>query len=201
MSVRFLQKTSAILGICILSFAINGVAWAKAKYYRYTNSNGTPSISRIVTPEMIRLGYQELDGNMAFIRAVPPYNSSSDLKRGAQRASQVEQAKRDLQLRRAYHNVEYATRKKTESLANIQKQIDLHQKTIEKAQTERQKLYAQKATLLNSNKAVPTTLQQNMDNNEQTFKRANQALALLNTQYKQESQKYDQIIQRLRSIQ
>lgn len=201
MSVRFIQKTSALVGICILSLTMQSVAWAKAKYYRYTNSSGTPSISRIVTPEMIRLGYQELDSNMSFIRAVPPYNSSSDLKKGAQRANQIEQAKRDLQLRRAYHNVEYATRKKNESLANIQKQIDLHQKTIEKAQTERQKLYAQKATLLNSKKPVPTTLQQNLDNNEQAFKRANQALGLLTTQYKQETQKYDQIIQRLRAMQ
>lgn len=201
MSVRFLQKTSAILGICILGFAMNGVVWANAKYYRYTNSNGTPSISRIVTPEMIRLGYQELDANMAFIRAVPAYNSSNDLKRGAQRANQIEKAKKDLQLKRAYHNVEYATRKKTEALANIQRQIDVQQKTISNAEVERQKLYSQKTSYVNGNKPVPASLQTSLANNEQVFKNANQNLNSLTNQYKQESQKYDQIIQRLRSIQ
>lgn len=189
-----------ILSLSLVTFAPTVFA-STAKYYRYVNKNGTPSISRTVSPEMIRLGYQEFDSNMNFIRAVPPYNSQYDSRQGTLQANKAEQAKKDLQLKRAYHNVEYATRKKTEALHTLQKQIDVQQASLNKLQEERQKLYSQKANLINSKQPSPIHLQNNISNNEIQLKQAQANLERLNTQYKQETKKYDQIIQRLRAMQ
>ncbi|MFB2538375.1 MULTISPECIES: hypothetical protein [unclassified Acinetobacter] len=202
-NTRFQHGMRALVAgsVMLLSALASNQTFANgAKYYRYTNSSGTPSISRTVTPEMIKRGYQELDGNMSLIRVVPAYNSGSDQRSNQQRAAQAEQARQDLIIKRAYGNVAYATQKRNEMMNSLQKQIDMQQQALARTQAAQQTLYTQRASFVSQRKPIPANIETNIRTNDAMIRNTNANIASLRTMQQNEAAKFDQIIRRLQSM-
>lgn len=192
------------LGVCIGLGALLccTVIYAneKAVYYRYYDQNRSVNISKSVTQQHIRYGYQTLDRNMQVISNVPPYNFHDDLKQENVRAAQSQQIKNDQLIKRSYRNAAYATEKKNQTLTNLTKHIAKYDDYLQQLYSKQSQLEQQKQVLLQQKKPIPINLQQQLDQNLNTLKHTQTNQNILKAQYQQQQQHYDEIIQRLNTL-
>lgn len=172
----------------------------KPSYYRYVDSKGVVTISRNVSQAHVRHGYDVLDRNMYLIKKVPAYNVEADLKQADKRQYDHIKRQQDLQFKRSYRNVSYATQKKQEALKIIQKQINEQYMRMKTLQSDRADFLTQKADLIFNKKPIPANLQTKLDNNEANIKHVRQMIEHLKDQLAQQQQFYDDIIKRLQTM-
>ena len=168
----------------------------KAAYYRYY-SNGVATVSRTVTPTHIRRGYEVLDQNMYLIKKVPDYNVEKDLREEKQRAVQFERHRKDLQIKRSFRDVEYATRKKNDVMKVLNKQLHQQYILMKQLQTDRSKYLTAKAKFLLNKEEVPTSLESNIYNNKQHIQNTRDAIENLKRTISDQQDYYDYVIHRL----
>lgn len=191
----------SMLLLCSMSFANPSNPQPKPTYYRYYDSKGTATISRNVSQAHIRHGYEVLDRNMYLIKKVPAYNLEQDLRQERTRAAQHQQSQRDQQIVRSYRNVKYATEKKKEAVALIQKQINEQYLRMKQLQTDRADFLTKKADLIFNKQPIPIQLQKNLDNNQANIKHVRENIEMLKTHLAQQEQFFDDIIKRLQMLQ
>lgn len=172
----------------------------KPSYYRYYDAQGRVTISRNVSPEHIRHGYEVLDRNMFLIKKVPAYNLQKDLSQSTARASQLRETQQDQQIKRSYRNVKYATEKKEDALKLIQKQISDHYLRMKQLQSDRAEFLTKKSDLIFNKQPIPTSLQKNLDSNEANIKQTRQNIEMLKTQLAHQETFYNDIINRLQKM-
>lgn len=172
----------------------------KPSYYRFYDAQGRVTISRNVSPDHIRHGYEVLDRNMYLIKKVPAYNVQKDLSQSNVRASQLREAQQDQQIKRSYRNVKYATEKKEEALKLIQKQVSDNYLRMKQLQSDRAEFLTKKADLIFNKQPIPTSLQNNLDNNEANIKQTRQNIEMLKTQLAHQDAFYNDIINRLQKM-
>lgn len=171
----------------------------KAAYYRYY-SNGVATVSRTVTPTHIRRGYEVLDQNMYLIKKVPPYNVEQDLRNEKNRAAQFERDRKDQQIKRSFRNVDYATRKKTEVLKVLNRQLRQQYELMKRLQLDRSKYLSTKSQLLMQRDPVPTSLQRNIQNNQAQIKTVRSSIENIKNTIADQTQYYDYVISRLQTM-
>lgn len=202
--VKFAQwlKISLLSSLVLypaLTFA-NTTQESKPAYYRYYDANGRVTVSRNASPEHIRHGYEVLDRNMYLIKKVPAYNVQKDLSQESVRAAEHRQNQRDLQLKRSYRNVKYATEKKADALKLVQKQISETYLRMKQLQADRADFLTQKADLIFNKKPVPLTLQDKLNNNEAHIKQTRQNIEVLKNHLGEQEAFYNDIINRLQTL-
>lgn len=194
------------LFLFIFGYVFSSNTWAetlqkhKTQYYRYYDNNGVATISKNVSPTHIRRGYEALDHNMALIYKVPAYSVEADLKQERSRAIQSEQARKDQVLKRSYRNVAYATQKKKDALAILQKQIDQQYQQMRQLQTDRGNYLKQRSNYILDKKPVPTQLQKMLDNNALHIKNTRSTIEQLKSTYVKQEQQFDDMISRLQKM-
>lgn len=189
---------------CIFSLssqdALANNSQPKAAFYRYYNNNGVASVSRSVTPTHVRRGYDVLDRNMYLIKKVPPYNVEQDLRNEKNRAAQFERDRKDQQIKRSFRNVDYATRKKTEVLKVLNRQLRQQYELMKRLQLDRSKYLSTKSQLLMQRDPVPTSLQSNIQNNQAQIKTVRSSIENIKNTIADQTQYYDYVISRLQTM-
>lgn len=168
----------------------------KAAYYRYY-SNGVATVSRSVTPTHILRGYEVLDQNMYLIKKVPAYNVEKDLREEKQRAVQFERHRKDLQIKRSFRDVEYATRKKNDVMKVLNKQLRQQYILMKQLQTDRSKYLTVKAEHILKKKDIPTSLETNIRNNLIHIQNTRDSIENLKKTISDQQEYYDYVIYRL----
>ncbi|MCH4246358.1 MAG: hypothetical protein LKF82_00745 [Acinetobacter populi] len=186
--------------LCSTSIFAETLQQPKTMYYRYYDNNGVATVSKNVSPTHIRRGYEALDRNMAVIYKVPAYSVEADLKQERTRAVQSEEARKDQVLKRSYRNVAYATQKKTEALAVLQKQINQQYQQMRQLQTDRGNYLKQRSNYILDKKPVPAQLQKTLDNNALHIKNTRNTIEQLKSTYVKQEQQFDYIISRLQRM-
>ena len=201
---HYFLHTRRLLGVvfacALLSFS--HLSWAnttqaKAVYYRYYDANGTANVSRSVTPTHIRRGYEVLDRNMYLIKKVPAYNVEKDLREEKQRAIQFERHRKDLQIKRSFRDVEYATRKKNDVMKVLNKQLRQQYILMKQLQSDRSKYLTAKANFLLKKEDIPSVLETNIYNNNQHIQNTRGAIENLKKTISDQQEYYDYVIYRL----
>ncbi|KAA8731867.1 hypothetical protein F4V57_11515 [Acinetobacter qingfengensis] len=194
-------KLDLIAGLAILFFATLNISHAtQPAYYRYYDNAGVVTVSKSVTQQHIRRGYDVLDHNMNLIKHVPAYHVEKDLKQAPARAAQSRQQQQDLQLKRAYHNVSHAKQKKQESIGNIQKQLSQQYQQMHNLQIQRAQLLRQQAGYVRNGEKVSTEIKQKLELNHAYTQSVRQVIEQLKQNLIQQTQFYDNIIQRLQRL-
>ncbi|WP_347455267.1 hypothetical protein [Acinetobacter thermotolerans] len=204
--VKSIFKKTAILTTLLLQAALTTTVAAsntapdKAKWYRYYDSKGVPTISTNVTPNHIRYGYEALDANMQVIQRAKPYNVEADIRQAPKRAAQVKQQVEDQKLKRAYNNSQTAIQKKNETLSQLKKQIEFQQEQMKQLQKDRVSFVRQEREYLRKGQTVPAHLKTTLANNEKNLHAQKENIQSLQTRYRNKEAEYDRIIQRLKAL-
>ncbi|MGE8562032.1 MAG: hypothetical protein ACN6NJ_13980 [Acinetobacter sp.] len=173
---------------------------AKATWYRYYDSKGIANISTSVTPNHIRHGYEALDQNMQVIQRNRAYNTEADIKKAPLRAAQARQNAADQKLKTAYTNPEVATTKRNDALMHIKKQIAFQQDQLKQLQNDRISFKRQQIEYLRKAENVPTSLKNNLDNNQKNIEAKKESINSLQMHYRNTQAQYDRIIARLKVL-
>ena len=202
-------KTAQWLKLFLLPFLVLWSTYAlsnttpqqpKPAYYRFYDSKGVVTISRNVSPDHIRHGYEVLDRNMYLIRKVPAYNVQKDLSQEGLRAAKQKEDQKDQQIKRSYRNVKYANEKRADAAKVIHKQISENYLRMKQLQSDRADFLTQKADLIFNKKPINSSLQQKLDNNEAHIKQTRKNIETLKNQLAQQDAFFDEIISRLQKM-
>jgi chromosome segregation ATPase len=172
----------------------------KATWYRYYDSKGIANISTSVTPNHIRHGYEALDRNMQVIQRNRAYNTEADIKKAPLRAAQARQNAADLKLKTAYTNSDVAATKRNDALVHIKKQITFQQDQLKQLQNDRISFKRQQIEYLRKAENVPTSLKNNLDNNQKNIESKKESINSLQIHYRNTQAQYDRIITRLKAL-
>lgn len=172
----------------------------KATWYRYYDSKGIANISTSVTPNHIRHGYEALDRNMQVIQRNRAYDTEADIKKAPLRAAQARQNAADLKLKTAYTNSDVATTKRNDALVHIKKQIAFQQDQLKQLQNDRISFKRQQIEYLRKAENVPTSLKNNLDNNQKNIESKKESINSLQIHYRNTQAQYDRIIARLKAL-
>ncbi|WP_425915569.1 hypothetical protein [Acinetobacter sp. TSRC1-2] len=172
----------------------------KATWYRYYDSKGIANISTSVTPNHIRHGYEALDQNMQVIQRNRGYDTEADIKKAPLRAAQAKKNAADLKLKTAYTNSEVAATKRNDALMHIKKQIAFQQDQLKQLQNDRISFKRQQIEYLRKAENVPTSLKNNLDNNQKNIESKKESINSLQIHYRNTQAQYDRIIARLKAL-
>lgn len=172
----------------------------KATWYRYYDSKGIANISTSVTPNHIRHGYEALDRNMQVIQRNRAYDTEADIKKAPLRAAQARQNAADLKLKTAYTNSDVAATKRNDALGHIKKQIAFQQEQLKQLQNDRISFKRQQIEYLRKAENVPTSLKNNLDNNQKNIESKKESINSLQIHYRNTQAQYDRIITRLKAL-
>ena len=172
----------------------------KATWYRYYDSKGIANISTSVTPNHIRHGYEALDRNMQVIQRNRAYDTEADIKKAPLRAAQARQNAADLKLKTAYTNSDVAATKRNDALVHIKKQIAFQQDQLKQLQNDRISFKRQQIEYLRKAENVPTSLKNNLDNNQKNIESKKESINSLQIHYRNTQAQYDRIITRLKAL-
>lgn len=121
----------------LLLWCISTLINANETFYRYTNSSGIITISSRIPAEYVTKGYQiiTLDGRV--IKTVPPEPSEEEKKRLEQEREQQKLIERwDQELLARYSSAEEIVAAKERKLLEIDSQLGINERSIEKIRNE-----------------------------------------------------------------
>ena len=187
----------ALLSLCALPVLADII---KPAWYRYYDNKGVANLSTTVSPNHIRYGYEALDANMQVIQRNKPFNPDKTSSHIQKTNTSSKQKEADQRLKKAYGSSRVATQKRQESLAHINKQIQLQQQQLAQLQKDRVMFKKQELQYTRKGLAVPQTLQNTLNYNQQYLQNGRKQLGALQQQYQKSQAEYDRIIARLKTL-
>jgi hypothetical protein len=137
---------------------------------------------------------------MQVIQRNRAYNTEADIKKAPLRAAQARQNAADQKLKTAYTNPEVATTKRNDALMHIKKQIAFQQDQLKQLQNDRISFKRQQIEYLRKAENVPTSLKNNLDNNQKNIEAKKESINSLQMHYRNTQAQYDRIIARLKVL-
>ena len=172
---------------------------SKAVWYRYYDQHGIANISTSVTPAHIRYGYEALDQNMQVIKRNHPYNSEADLNQSSQRALSARYREEDNKLKEHIAIVKLRRLKETKHYWRL-KQINYQQDQLSQLQQDKILFKRQEMEYFRKGEQVPKRHKTLIENNLMNINKVKQKLEILSKTYNRTNKDYENIIERLKSL-
>lgn len=169
-------------------------------WYRYKNAQGTATLSRHVSEQHIRHGYEVLDAHGQVIKRVAAFQPERADQQAQRHNAQHDQREHDLRLQQAYGSSQMAMRKRDETLKHLKQQISSQQLQLHQLQQEQQRLNQQAQRHVQGGQKIPLNLQNTLIKNQKNIQNSVTQLQSLNTQYQKNQAEYQQIISRLKRL-
>jgi hypothetical protein len=172
----------------------------KARWYRYYNSNGTPTLSSVITQEHVKNGYEALNGSMLVIKRVPPFSPESYERAKSERERIEAKRQDDRNLIAAHVSSTQAAAKRDQLLLDMSGRTQYLGTQLATMQMELATDVAAAAAYERRQKPIPAAVSQRMaDKREQIAQMQNNISALQKRQDDVKA-KYGQIIARLQYL-
>jgi hypothetical protein len=172
--------------------AVAQLSSKSAGIYRYKNSDGVTVLDSKIPPEYVNDGYEIVSRSGKVLKIIPPVPKGPEADRLRQEKLQrEEQAKEDLQLRRAYSNVADIDAAKVRNLESLRGNISILQANLVSARKRLQEYQAQAAAVERSGRQLPDELLKNINNLVQEEKDIQAQIKQREQEYKEVAEKFD----------
>jgi hypothetical protein len=183
--------------ITCCSLLLSGIALAAGEatskaIYRYKNKDGVTVLDSKIPPEYVNAGYEIVSRSGKVLKVIPPAPKGPEADRLRQEKLQrEEQAKEDLQLRRAYSNVADIDAAKVRNLESLRGNISILQANLVSARKRLQDYQAQAAAVERSGRQLPEELLRNINNLVQEEKDIQAQIKQREQEHQEVAEKFD----------
>ncbi len=191
--MRNLLLIALVVGFLFLgNVAVAQQSSKGAGIYRYKNSNGVTVLDSKIPPEYVNDGYEIVSRSGKVLKVVPPVPKGPEADRlRREKLQREEQAKEDLQLRRAYSNVADIDAAKMRNLESLRGNISILQANLVSARKRLQEYQAQAAAVERSGRQLPEELLKNINNLVQEEKDIQVQIKQREQEHKEVAEKFD----------
>lgn len=172
----------------------------KARWYRYYNSNGTPTLSSVITQEHIRNGYDALNSSMMVIKHVPPFSPESYERAKSERERMEAKRQDDRNLVAAHVSSVQATAKRDQLLLDMSGRAQYLGTQLASIQLELATDVAAAAAYERRRQPIPKVVSQRMADKREQIEQMQNNINALQKRQDDVKAKYGQIIARLQYL-
>ena len=183
-----------LIGSLIMVVSANTQAQTEKKvFYRYTTNDGHKVVAQTIPPQYVRNGYEMLSLSGDVLKVVPAALPEADAVRIAkERKAAKEQAKIDVDLRRAYSSVQDIDSAKTRNLQELQNMINILQANLGSVKSQLKAQEAHAASVERSGKTLSGDIVKNISTLRTEEKELNVQIKQRETEYQHSADKYEQ---------
>ncbi len=160
--------------------------------YRYKNKEGVTVLDSKIPPEYVNDGYEIVSRSGKILKVIPPAPKGPEADRlRKEKLQREEQAREDLQLRRAYSNVADIDAAKARNLESLRGNISILQANLVSARKRLQDYQAQAAAVERGGRQLSDELLKNINNLMQEEKDIQAQIKQREQEHKEVAEKFD----------
>ncbi len=160
--------------------------------YRYKNKDGVTVLDSKIPPEYVSDGYEIVSRSGKVLKVIPPAPKGPEAERlRKEKLQREEQAREDLQLRRAYSNVADIDAAKSRNLESLRGNISILQANLVSARKRLQEYQAQAAAVERGGRQLSDELLKNINNLVQEEKDIQAQIKQREQEHKDVAEKFD----------
>ncbi len=160
--------------------------------YRYKNKEGVTVLDSKIPPEYVNDGYEIVSRSGKVLKVIPPAPKGPEAERlRKEKLQREEQAREDLQLRRAYSNVADIDAAKARNLESLRGNISILQANLISARKRLQEYQAQAASIERGGRQLSDELLKNINNLVQEEKDIQAQIKQREQEHKEVAEKFD----------